>query len=45
MISLEGGKKTMEMILKMTQNYVEIEQEEMMHLDGGGYWAYVGHVE
>ena len=45
MISLEGGKKTMEMILKMTQNYVEIEQEEMMHLDGGGYWTHEGCVK
>ena len=26
----------MEMTLRLPQNYVEIEEEEMMYLDGGG---------
>ena len=37
MFNIEGGKRTMEMTLNMPQNYVEIEQEEMMYLEGGWY--------
>jgi len=34
----------MEMTLRLPNNYVEIEEEEMMYLDGG-YWTHVGHAE
>ncbi len=32
----------MEMTLKLPQNYVEIEEEEMMYLDGGWSWSTLG---
>lgn len=33
------------MILNLPRNYVEIEEEEMMYIEGGGYWTHVGHAE
>lgn len=39
------GENDMEMTLNLPKNYSEIEEEEMMYLEGGSYWKHVGHAE